>query len=54
FGSSNLMVDLDAVSMIQTASHLSPEAVWIIQTASPEPGLQSSCPLAILSVFFPN
>ncbi|GJV97098.1 hypothetical protein Tco_1548675 [Tanacetum coccineum] len=41
------MADPDAVSMIQTASHLSPDAVWIIQTASLEPGLQSS------SIFMP-
>ncbi|GJY44363.1 hypothetical protein Tco_0432576 [Tanacetum coccineum] len=31
----------DAVSMIQTASHLSPDAVKIIQMASPESGLES-------------
>nr|GEY42363.1 copia protein [Tanacetum cinerariifolium] len=36
FGSSNLTADPDAVSMIQTASHLSPDAVRIIQMASLE------------------
>ncbi|GJZ55440.1 hypothetical protein Tco_0610633 [Tanacetum coccineum] len=34
--------------MIQTASHLSPDAVGNIQTASPEPGLESS------SIFTPT
>ncbi|GJU27877.1 hypothetical protein Tco_1166498 [Tanacetum coccineum] len=47
FGSSNLTADPDAVSMIQTASHLSPDTVENIQTASPEPGLESS------SIFIP-
>ncbi|GJZ97602.1 hypothetical protein Tco_0670055 [Tanacetum coccineum] len=41
FGSSNLMADPDVVSMIQTASHLSLNAVRMIQTASPESGLES-------------
>ncbi|GJX05070.1 hypothetical protein Tco_0190986 [Tanacetum coccineum] len=41
------MADPDAVSMIQTASHLSPDAVRDIQTASPETGLESS------SIFIP-
>nr|GEY13497.1 nucleolar protein 58-like [Tanacetum cinerariifolium] len=36
FGSSNLMADPDAVSMIQIASHLSPDVVKIIQTVSRE------------------
>ncbi|GKA17512.1 zinc finger, CCHC-type containing protein [Tanacetum coccineum] len=39
FGSSNLTADPNAVSMIQTASHLSPNAVGDIQTASSEPGI---------------
>ncbi|GJX67201.1 hypothetical protein Tco_0302928 [Tanacetum coccineum] len=47
FGSSNLTADPDAVSMIQTASHLSLDAVGNIQTASLEPGLESS------SIFIP-
>ncbi|GJU83270.1 hypothetical protein Tco_1285635 [Tanacetum coccineum] len=47
FGSSNLTVDPDAVSMIQTASYLSPDAIENIQTASPKPGLESS------SIFIP-
>ncbi|GKB80351.1 hypothetical protein Tco_0947246 [Tanacetum coccineum] len=42
FRSSNLTADLDVVSMIQTASHLSPDAVGDIQTSSLEPGLESS------------
>ncbi|GJS25066.1 hypothetical protein Tco_0453698 [Tanacetum coccineum] len=41
FGSSNWTADPEAVSMIQTASHLSPDAVRIIQTASSESGLES-------------
>ncbi|GKB77422.1 hypothetical protein Tco_0944317 [Tanacetum coccineum] len=47
FGSSNLTADPDAVSMIQTASHLSPDAVGNIQTGSLESGLESS------SIFIP-
>ncbi|GKG32354.1 hypothetical protein Tco_0429864, partial [Tanacetum coccineum] len=35
------LADPDAVSMIQTASHLSPDAVRIFQTASLESGLES-------------
>nr|GEV92034.1 hypothetical protein [Tanacetum cinerariifolium] len=38
FRSSNLTADPDAVSMIQTVSHLSPDMVENIQTVSLEPG----------------
>ncbi|GKC05704.1 hypothetical protein Tco_0997314 [Tanacetum coccineum] len=43
--------------MIQTASHLSPNAVGNIQTASPEPGLESSLiftPVSYLVHFLPK
>ncbi|GJV18976.1 hypothetical protein Tco_1367996 [Tanacetum coccineum] len=57
FGSLNLTADPDAVSMIQTASHLSPDAVGDIQTASPKPGLESSSIFTLVSYLvccFPN
>ncbi|GJY53622.1 hypothetical protein Tco_0445286 [Tanacetum coccineum] len=57
YGSSNLMADPVAVSMIQTASHLSPDVVWIIQSTSPEPGLESSSifiPVSYLIRFLPK
>ncbi|GKB89352.1 hypothetical protein Tco_0961624 [Tanacetum coccineum] len=42
------MADPNVVSMIQTTSHLSPDAVEDIQMASLEPGLESS------SIFIPD
>ncbi|GJZ79207.1 putative ribonuclease H-like domain-containing protein, partial [Tanacetum coccineum] len=57
FGSSNLMADPDAVSMIQTASYLSPDAVRNIPMASSEPGLKSSSifiPVSYLVRFLPK
>ncbi|GJR02390.1 retrovirus-related pol polyprotein from transposon TNT 1-94 [Tanacetum coccineum] len=49
--------DPDVVSMIQTASHLSLDAVGNIQTASSEPGLESSSifiPVSYLVCFLSN
>ncbi|GJW03055.1 hypothetical protein Tco_1561911 [Tanacetum coccineum] len=57
FGSSNLTANPYAVSMIQTASHLSPDAVGNIQTASLEHGLESSSifiPVSYLVHFLPK
>ncbi|GJU94447.1 reverse transcriptase domain-containing protein [Tanacetum coccineum] len=43
-----------AVSIIQTASHLSPDALGNIQTVSPEPGLESSSIFTPVSYLAPT